>query len=168
MNLFVTNPNPRLSAIVLPDKHIVKMPLEACQVVSTVFSERGWTPLTRIDGEPYKPTHKNHPVCLWAGEAPGNLAWIIDHALWLCTEFEERFNKEHGCRNATLEACKRFIQNTHPDYRKKRTPFVFCGPPEISRNTQNIHEAYKVYLNTKPWVRTDYNLKPERKPNWIN
>ena len=41
MNIFVTDPDPWKSAQVLPDKHIVKMPLETCQMLSIVCSEMG-------------------------------------------------------------------------------------------------------------------------------
>ena len=40
MNIFVTDPSPTLSARCLPDKHIVKMPLETCQMLSIVCSEK--------------------------------------------------------------------------------------------------------------------------------
>jgi hypothetical protein len=40
MNIFVTSPSPQESAIVLPDCHIVKMALEACQMLSIVASDR--------------------------------------------------------------------------------------------------------------------------------
>ena len=33
MNIFVTDPDPVKSAEVLPDKHVVKMPLETCQML---------------------------------------------------------------------------------------------------------------------------------------
>ena len=36
MNIFVTNPDPVVSAKALPDKHVVKMPLETCKMLSTV------------------------------------------------------------------------------------------------------------------------------------
>ena len=39
MNIFVTDPAPTISAKVLPDKHIVKMPLETCQMLSIVCSD---------------------------------------------------------------------------------------------------------------------------------
>ena len=39
MNIFVTSPDPIESAQVLPDKHIVKMPLEACQMLAVVYSK---------------------------------------------------------------------------------------------------------------------------------
>ena len=40
MNIFVTDPSPTVSAQVLPDKHVVKMPLETCQMLSIVCSEK--------------------------------------------------------------------------------------------------------------------------------
>ena len=42
MNIFVTDPDPSKSAQVLPDKHIVKMPLETCQMASVIFSKYHW------------------------------------------------------------------------------------------------------------------------------
>ena len=39
MNIFVTDPDPVKSAEVLPDKHIVKMPLETCQMLAVVYSK---------------------------------------------------------------------------------------------------------------------------------
>ena len=57
MNIFVTSPSPHLSAQVLPDKHIVKMPLECCQMLSIVASDKlghGYGELHRTNGEPYK------------------------------------------------------------------------------------------------------------------
>ena len=39
MNIFVTDPDPVVSAEVLPDKHIVKMPLETCQMLAVVYSK---------------------------------------------------------------------------------------------------------------------------------
>ena len=36
MNIFVTNPDPHKSATELPDKHVVKMPLETCQMLSII------------------------------------------------------------------------------------------------------------------------------------
>ena len=37
MNIFVTSPDPVESAQVLSDKHIVKMPLETCQMLAVVI-----------------------------------------------------------------------------------------------------------------------------------
>ena len=37
MNIFATDQSPELSAKVLPDKHVVKMPLECCQMLSIII-----------------------------------------------------------------------------------------------------------------------------------
>ena len=58
MNIFVTNPDPHVSAKVLPDKHVVKMPLETCQMLSIVFShwyyDWGDDLVKKKDGTPFK------------------------------------------------------------------------------------------------------------------
>ena len=57
MNIFVTSPWPAESAICLPDKHIVKMPLECCQMLSIVASEKwghNYGTLPKTDGTPYR------------------------------------------------------------------------------------------------------------------
>ena len=57
MNIFVTDPDPNLSAEVLPDKHVVKMPLETCQMLAVVYSKWyfnwGNDLLPKKDGTPY-------------------------------------------------------------------------------------------------------------------
>ena len=76
MNIFVTCFSPKESAQVLPDKHIVKMPLECCQMLSIVASDKwghGYGELHRLDGQPYKTekgAFRNHPCtkCNFLGE----------------------------------------------------------------------------------------------------
>ena len=47
MNIFVTDPSPTISAQCLPDKHVVKMPLETCQMLSIICSDTvSYTQLT--------------------------------------------------------------------------------------------------------------------------
>ena len=55
MNIFVTDKHPSKCATCLPDKHIVKMPLECCQMLSIVASSwyHGYGELPRKDGTPY-------------------------------------------------------------------------------------------------------------------
>jgi len=57
MNIFVTDPDPVKSAEVLPDKHVVKMPLETCQMLAVVYSKWyynwGNDLLPKKDGTPY-------------------------------------------------------------------------------------------------------------------
>ena len=52
MNIFATDQCPHNSAMVLPDKHIVKMPLESCQMLSIIYSKwyYNWGTLPKADG----------------------------------------------------------------------------------------------------------------------
>ena len=87
MNIFVTDPSPTLSARCLHDKHIVKMPLETCQMLSIVCSEKwghGYGELHRLDGEPYKTekgAFRNHPCTIWANASLENTWWLLAHGL---------------------------------------------------------------------------------------
>ena len=69
MNIFVTDPDPNVSAQVLPDKHVVKMPLETCQMLAVVFSkwyyDWGNDLLPKKDGTPYN-TEKGGSVDIHA------------------------------------------------------------------------------------------------------
>ena len=69
MNIFVTDPSPIVSAQVLPDKHIVKMPLECCQMLAIVASKEwghDFGHLPRADGKHYKTkkAFRNHPCTI--------------------------------------------------------------------------------------------------------
>ena len=79
MNIFVTDSCPIQSARNLPDKHIVKMPLETCQMLSIIYSDwyYGVGKLYKSDGKPYRTTHgafRNHPCTQWAAANQYNLA----------------------------------------------------------------------------------------------
>ena len=76
MNIFVTSSDPVESAQVLPDKHIVKMPLETCQMLAVVYSKWyfnwGNDLLPKKDGTPYnteKGAFRGHPCTIWAAES---------------------------------------------------------------------------------------------------
>ena len=86
MNIFVTDHDPVVSAEVLPDKHIVKMPLETCQMLAVVYSkwyyDWGNDLLPKKDGTPYnteKGAFRGHPCTIWAAESIANTAWLIQH-----------------------------------------------------------------------------------------
>ena len=167
MNIFVTDPSAVKSAQVLPDKHIVKMPLETCQMLSIVCSEKwghGYGELHRLDGQPYKTekgAFRNHPCTVWAQD---HWTWLIIHGLALCFEYSLRYGKIHSCQSTIEHAVKIFPpQDTDP------THFVFAGPDQFKYDkTIDIFTAYKYYINSKPWVSDNYLRLPDRKPNWVN
>lgn len=176
MNIFVTDFCPVLSAVALPDKHIVKMPLETCQMVSIIFSKwyLNWGTIPKKDGTPYsteKGAFRNHPCTQWAAESYENLAWLIRHGYALCNEYRHRYGKQHACMTGLYEAEGIFLQHTGNDiaeYYYNVVNFTRAMPDVWKHDTSiSTFEAYKLYIASKPWVKDNYLKIPSRKPDWI-
>jgi len=175
MNIFVTSPNPWTSARVLPDKHIVKMPLETCQMLAIVASDKwghGFGTLPKADGTPYateKGAFRNHPCTIWASEFVNNWQWLIQHGIALCDEYKLRYGKHHTCFK-TLIAAREIFPYADPQGRsgKETTPFARAMPDEYKYDDSiDTFTAYKMYIASKPWVCDNYIRLPHRKPDWI-
>ena len=177
MNIFVTDQCPIQSARNLPDKHIVKMPLETCQMLSIIYSDwyYGIGQLHKLDGTPYATKHgafRNHPCTQWAAESYWNLSWLISHGMALCDEYTARYNKVHACQPAIAEAITIFEAafDFNVDIYKDSLPMTFTRamPESIKYDTTiSTITAYKRYLNTKPWLANNYLRIPSRKPSFI-
>jgi hypothetical protein len=169
MNVFVTSPFPAESATVLPDKHIVKMPLECCQMLSIVASKwyHNYGPLLKVDGTPYnteKGAFRNHPCTKWAGESVHNAYWLIKYGMNLCDEYHLRYEKQHSCYNTLLQAYYLFPKGKITEV----TPFVRAMPDEWKYDDSiDTFTAYKRYIASKPWVADNYLRMPQRRPSWI-
>ena len=176
MNIFVTDPSPIQSASNLPDKHIVKMPLETCQMLAIIYSDwyYGVGKLYKADGTPYRTSHgafRNHPCTQWAAANQYNLSWLIVHGFALCTEYTERYGKVHTCYDVICQAAdiynKCFDDSWSTAYHNV-TSFTRAMPEDIKYdNTISTITAYKRYLNTKPWLASNYLRIPSRKPSFI-
>jgi hypothetical protein len=175
MNIFVTDFSPYKSAVVLPDKHIVKMPLETCQMLAIVCSDKwghGFGTIPKADGTPYateKGAFRNHPCTIWANNFVLNWQWLLAHGLAMCDEYTARYGKVHTCFN-TLLAAKDILPTGDPQGRsgKHTTPFARAMPEEYKLDTNiDTFTAYKMYIASKPWVKDNYLRLPHRKPDWI-
>ena len=169
MNIFVTDPDPIKSAKVLPDKHIVKMPLETCQMLSIVASKKwghGFGTLPKLNGEPYKTdkgAFRNHPCTVWAQR---HFYWLIRHGLALCDEYAHRYKKTHSCRYTLNAALQIFPKDSYEPYWAYE--FVRAMTDEFKHDTSiNTFDAYKNYISSKPWVTSNYIRDPSRKPDWV-
>ena len=178
MNIFVTDPCPIQSARNLPDKHIVKMPLETCQMLAIIYSDwyYGVGKLYKKDGTPYRTAHgafRKHPCTIWAAANQYNLAWLIRHGYGLCDEYNQRYGKVHTCLDVISQAERIFHRsfshiNSLYHASRKVTEFTRAMPEDIKYNHRiSTIEAYKYYLNTKPWLATNYLRIPSRKPSFI-
>ena len=177
MNIFVTNDCPIQSARNLPDKHIVKMPLETCQMLAIIYSDwyYGVGKLYKQDGTPYRTEHgafRNHPCTQWAAANQYNLAWLILHGVALCDEYHQRYlPKVHTCYDVLCQAQLIYhdcFDELLTDAAAKVTDFTRAMPDNIKSDfTITTITAYQRYLNTKPWVATNYLRIPTRKPYFI-
>jgi len=179
MNIFVTDNCPSQSARNLPDKHVVKMPLETCQMLSIIYSDwyYGVGKLHRTNGIPYataKGAFRNHPCTQWAAANQYNLAWLICHGLSLCQEYTLRYDKVHACLRPMLEAQNIYTQCFDVPITDAAVvcmvdnKFTRAMPDDIKYDTTiDTITAYRKYLNTKSWLSTNYLRIPSRKPSFI-
>jgi hypothetical protein len=90
MNIFLLDYDQETCARYHCDKHVVKMPLESTQMLSSAH----W----RHESEaPYLAVHQKHPCTLWAGQTVENYKWLWKLAKELCKEYTYRYEKTHAC-----------------------------------------------------------------------
>tara|TARA_Y100000817_G_scaffold92040_1_gene71704 strand:- start:586 stop:1374 length:789 start_codon:yes stop_codon:yes gene_type:complete len=129
--------------------------------------------LYKQDGTPYRTSHgafRNHPCTQWAAANQYNLAWLIVHGLALCDEYTNRYGKVHTCEPVLQQANSIYndIFDEPSTCFHKVTDFTRAMPESIKfDNTIDTITAYKQYLNTKPWLATNYLRIPSRKPSFI-
>jgi len=121
MNIFYLDEEPRKCAQYHCDKHVVKMILEYCQLLSTAhrvldgvesfgLTSNGrkikrWfmeDPIKELDL--YKATHVNHPSAVWCRESSINYLWLHSLLANLMVEYKIRYNnKQHKCESKILK-----------------------------------------------------------------
>mmetsp|Transcript_3262 Transcript_3262/g.6728 ORF Transcript_3262/g.6728 Transcript_3262/m.6728 type:complete len:365 (-) Transcript_3262:32-1126(-) len=87
MNIFLLSLNLRLCAQYHVDKHVVKMILEAAQMLCTALWLTGGK-------APYKPAHKKHPCTIWCTESLANWRFLKALCFELNEEFKYRYDNE--------------------------------------------------------------------------
>ena len=175
MNIFIVDECPVLSAASLPDRHVTKMGLETCQMISVIYSPwyHNWGTIPKKDGTPYKTekgAFRNHPCTSWAAKSYENLAWLIRHGYALCNEYRHRYGKIHSCLDTLCVAEDIFTQQTNEDIGiyKNVTSFVRAMPNNFKLDTTiSDVEAYQRYVASKPWAQHNYLRIPNRKPLWM-
>lgn len=138
MNRFILSYNPKEAAVLQCDKHIVKMPLEEAQMLSSAHNE--------LDGGQvaYKTAHKNHPCTVWVRETRSNYLWAVAHWRALGDEYTRRYGKVHKSLADHWEALSEPPTNI-PD--GPLTTFPQCMPDECKRD--DPMQGYHVYYNYK-------------------
>lgn len=132
MNIFILHEDPKESAKMMCDKHVVKMILESNQMLCTVAKAYGCD-------TPYRSTHAKHPCTIWVGESIQNWNWLIKHSRALCKEYTARYGRIHKSQAVTKWA--ESLNITLPDI--SQTPFKLAMPSEYKTN--DPVESYRNY-----------------------
>jgi len=134
MNIFYLDSDPVKAAEQHYNKHVVKMVIEAAQLLCTAHHIEG-------DGNvPYKKTHINHPSAVWVRSSVENYMWCYNYMLALGDEYTKRYGRNH----LTIEKCKEILSFAP----HKVTRFGFTDPPQCMPDeykSSDTIEAYQKY-----------------------
>lgn len=124
------------------DKHCVKMILEYAQILSTVHAR-----YNSHNDSMYKPTHKNHPSTLWAGDSKAHYQWLYDLLVELCKEYTHRYGKVHKVEWSGILAALKAPPSNIPFAGYVYPPQ--CMPDECKLIGQTIAAYRKYYIEKK-------------------
>jgi hypothetical protein len=185
MNLFFLDNDLDKCAEYHVDKHIVKMPLEAAQLLCTamwVDKVLGFCP-HKLDKEerkellkakaevkdlpiperpsPYLPTMENHPCSIWTRSSLDNFEWVHCYANALNDEYHYRYGKQH---KSVVE-----VVNALPEPknlpRKGLTPFGMAMPEDL-QDPDDVIGSYRLFYHTDKATFATWSHRD--KPYWWN
>ena len=179
VNIFYLDHNPRFAAQALVDKHIVKMPTETLQLISTAHRLLDGVPVEKVVREGAKPkirytmadehfdhllykvTHQNHPSAVWARTNTGNYAWLIEYLNAMCEEYRFRYKNTFKCVKFGMVAA---VQK--PPRNLPRGDFFppTLAMPEIYKGNDPI-ESYRRYYAGDKWRFAKWKETPM--PKWM-
>lgn len=164
MNIFALDDGPINSAIWQHDKHVVKMTLEAAQMLSQAIRLRpDWLEACPDPKALYGSTHVHHPCSKWVRHSEANLRWLIAHGLALADEYALRFGGRHASKRIIQiaeDTALALVPSVDP-----QSPFAMAMPdaykdddPVIAYRLYYLYE--KCHVDTK-WTRRDHL------PDWL-
>lgn len=178
-------PCPILSAQSQCDKHIVKMPIESAQMLSTAYRMLDGKLTTRpsksgkrivkywdlyegignleLENTLYKAVHMYHPCTVWTMKTEANYRWHWEHFRALCREYTYRYGKIHGSEKL-LEPLRTPPKNI-PHGPFTQMPLAMKSNPECMKD--DVVESYRMFYKTKQ-ERFDMKWTRRTAPDWFN
>ena len=156
MNIFVVDKCPLLSAQQLCDKHVVKMIVEGCQMLSTNHRLAG-SNVVHTSFTLYKQSFMNHPCTIWARQTYANYMWLALHTNELCNEYERRYNRVHSCKPMSMWF------TLHTLGTGGLTPFAQAMPEEFKVPGDGVAAYRKYYIGAKSKIAKWKYTNP---PDW--
>jgi len=175
MNLFVLSEDPKEAAESHGDKHVVKMILEACQMLYTahwtaaypdLLKERSAIKISKAqkllsipvhmesapkrksaDEPGFRPVHLHHPCTIWIRACLGNYMWAVELALAISDEYEYRWpGRTHACKAHAV-----WLKNNIPPGIKKtkRRDFAVAMDDEYRIPNNPVASYINYYIGSK-------------------
>ena len=159
MNIFYVHKDPAHAAMCLPDKLVVKMPLESAQMLSTAHRLLSGEDYCEERGI-YKTAYKNHPCTIWARETSQNYRWLYYHFVCLCLEYRARYDREH----LTFTKLSNALASLPLGIKSGGMTKLPQAMPDQYKNDDPV-QAYRDYVvNEKTYAQ--WNKIPDRQPEW--
>lgn len=158
----------------LCDQHIVKLPLEAVQLLYTAWallvSGTVWRESAPYNKQKtargYKPTHPNHPWAVWVRESLENYLFAVQYALDLCAEYTRRYKRIHA-----IEEHARWLRDNVPPplQSKGLSPFPLCVKNTTAQRTaDSLSEAVAIYRRYYIIDKASMaRYRKSKRPNWL-
>ena len=156
MNIFYLHEDPIQNAKWHIDKHIVKMPIEYAQLMSTAHrlldgemylgktaigrNIKRWRLHDEREDILYKASHINHPSAIWVRESIENYFQMYKLYMAVLSEFTNRYGKIHGSSKPSIA----LIRPPSNIPMVKGTQLPQCMP-EICKVKNNPILAYRNY-----------------------
>ena len=170
MNIFVLDNDAATSARMMCDKHVIKMIVESCQLLSTahhvldgeellvVSNKRKYKSYICTKKNICKATMINHPCTIWVRQTRANYLWLWRHAYALCKEYTRRYGKVHKMESMLMDELYDPPINIT---KAKLTPFAQAMPEQYQH--ENAVVAYRsYYINEKSrFAAWNYSEEPE-------
>lgn len=153
MNIFVLDPDHVHNARFHVNSHIVKMPTEAAQMLSTCCRLQG------IDAG-FQITHQNHPCTIWARQSLQNWEWLKEYALSLEEEWRFRYNHSSDKSHKSVDVIRSLPSPKLPEI--GLTPFALCMPDHYKCNCP--YESYRAFYRGDKAHLANWGRRA--KPDW--
>jgi len=171
MNIFVTNPDPIISAQELCDQHVrSKMQIESAIMLQHCFTQETLEHAPKTQSGKVRKTgggYYKHQCSVWVRESKANFEWLVEHTLEMFRERKYRWPdaKDHFT-HTFIEWCKGNSHNTIIT-KTELTPFVVAiKEGSVCKSTEGfkslpVTEKYKLYItHDKPFATWSKRTKP--------
>jgi hypothetical protein len=145
MNLFILAMNPIENVSYYFDQHVVKILLEAIQLLCIAFRLLASPELVDASPQPvYRLTHKNHPVAIWVRASRAHFLWTLDMVDALHQEWRLRYG--HTKTHKGYPLCEYFRSTcSQLDFPSEKMGAFAQAMPEKYRDKECAIRAYRAY-----------------------